>query len=270
MKAISSAANPRFKQWQKLATQPRAVRQLGSTLAEGLHLAQAALDAKVEAEAALVRQGAALDLLHPILDQMNAPVYELSAALYDALAPVEHGVGLMLVLPVLPALLPTHLDADLVYLDGVQDPGNAGALLRVAAAADAAYVCASPTTTALWAPKVLRGAQGAHFGLRVIEQVTPEQLRGVPGVTWIGAAAHQAQALWRATLPSTPIGWMFGSEGQGLCAEAEALCALRVSIPVNAAVESLNVATSAAVCLFERKRRREMMAFNDGVLKAPL
>lgn len=258
MKAISSATNPRFKQWQKLATQPRAVRQLRLTLAEGLHLAQAAIDAKVEPESVLIRQGAPLEVMHPILERTRAPLYELSGVLYDALAPVEHGVGLMLVLPVASAPQPQRVDADLIYLDGVQDPGNAGALLRVAAAADVMYVCASPTTTALWAPKVLRGAQGAHFGLRVIEQVTPEQLRGLQGVTWMGTAAHQAQPLWRAPLPDTPVGWMFGSEGQGLSAEAQALCALSVSIPTNAAVESLNVATSAAVCLFERKRRREM------------
>lgn len=255
MKAITSAANPRFKQWQKLATQPRSVRQLGLTLAEGLHLAQAALDAHVEVESVLLRQGAPLDAMHSLLQRTHAPIYELSAALYDALAPVEHGVGLMLVLPFAAAALPQRPNADLIYLDGVQDPGNAGALLRVAAAADVAYVCASPTTTALWAPKVLRGAQGAHFSLQLIEQVTPEQLRELQGVTWIGAAAHQAQALWRAALPQTPLGWMFGSEGQGLSEPAHALCDLSVSIPLNAAVESLNVAASAAVCLFERKRR---------------
>ncbi len=257
MKPITSESNARFRQWFKLATQPRTVRQLGLTLAEGLHLAQSALDAGLKPEAVLVRHGTPAQTLQPILARTSAAVYELSAALYDALAPVERGVGLMLVLPVATTALPTHADTDWVYLDGLQDPGNAGALLRVAAAAGITHVCASPTTTALWAPKVLRGAQGAHFALRITEHVSVEVLRSVSVLTWIATAARQAQSLWRAPLPTTPVGWLFGSEGQGLSAEAEALAALRVTVPTTAAVESLNVATSAAVCLFERKRRCE-------------
>lgn len=255
MKPITSESNARFRQWLKLATQPRAVRQAGQTLAEGLHLAHAALDAGVQPEAVLVRHSSQPHVLQPILARTSATVYELSAALYDALAPVEHGVGLMLVLPVSAAELPQRADADWVYLDGVQDPGNAGALLRVAAAAGITHVCASAATTALWGPKVLRGAQGAHFALRIIEQVNIEALRSVHALTWIATAAHQAQSLWHAPLPATPVGWLLGSEGQGLSPEAEALAALRVTVPTTTAVESLNVATSAAVCLFERRRR---------------
>lgn len=258
MKAISSDSNPRFRDWLKLASLPRAVRESGRTLAEGLHLAAAALDAGIAPDAVLVRRGADSQPLHDIVERlscMQTPTFELGAALFDRLVPVERGVGLMLVIPVVHATLPERVDADVVYLDGVQDPGNAGALLRVAAAAGVKLVCASPATTALWAPKVLRGAQGAHFSLRLCEQVTPGQLHRIAPVTWIATAAQHAQSLWTVALPLAPIGWMFGSEGRGLSAQAEALCTLRVSIPTSDAVESLNVATSAAVCLFERKRR---------------
>jgi TrmH family RNA methyltransferase len=108
---------------------------------------------------------------------------------------------------------------------------------------------------ALWAPKVLRAAQGAHFALRLHEQVTPAQLGRLGAVRWIATAAHRAQSLWNVGLPRGPVGWMFGSEGRGLSPQAEAMCTLRVTIPIGPAVESLNVATSAAVCLFERRRR---------------
>ncbi len=257
MKPITSDSNPRFRQWLKLATQPRAVRQMGQTLAEGFHLAQAAFDAQVQPVAVLVRHGANVQTLQPVLERTSATVYELSAALYDALAPVERGVGLMLVLPVTSTELPQRADSDFVYLDGVQDPGNAGALLRVAAAAGIKHICASPATTALWAPKVLRGAQGAHFALQLSEHVTPEQLGSVQSIVWVATVAHQAPSLWNVPLPATSVGWMFGSEGQGLSSEAQALCTLRITVPTSTAVESLNVATCAAVCLFERKRRCE-------------
>lgn len=258
MKSISSDANPRFREWLKLATQPRAVREAGLTLAEGLHLAQTALAAGITPEAVLLRRGADRQALHDVLDRvagLRVPEYELGASLFDRLAPVERGVGLILVIPLGESALPPRADGDALYLDGVQDPGNAGALLRVAAAAGVHLVCASPATTALWAPKALRGAQGAHFALRICEQVTPEALKQLGAVTWIATTAQAEQSLWAAALPRGAIGWMFGSEGQGLSREALALCTLRVSIPVSDAVESLNVVTAAAVCLFERKRR---------------
>lgn len=258
MKAISSDANPHFRDWMRLAARPHAVREAGRTLAEGLHLATAALDAGTTPEAVLVRRGADPQVLRELLGRlarMRAPAFELSPALFDRLAPVERGVGLMLVIPVTQATLPERLDADVVYLDGVQDPGNAGALLRVAAAAGIRLVCTSPTTTALWAPKVLRGSQGAHFSLRLCERVAPDALRRMAPVTWVATSTPPAQSLWTVALPRSAVGWMFGSEGQGLSPQAEALCTLKVSIPTSDSVESLNVVTAAAICLFERKRR---------------
>ena len=63
------------------------------------------------------------------------------------------------------------------------------------------------------------------------------------------------EPLWQASLPAGPVGWIFGAEGAGLSAQARAVCTRRVSIPIDSAVESLNVAAAAAVCLFERRRR---------------
>jgi TrmH family RNA methyltransferase len=181
-------------------------------------------------------------------------VYELAAELYDRLGLVEHGAGLTLVLQ-LPAVAAAPAVGDAVYLEGVQDPGNTGTLLRIAAAAGVRQVYAGPGTAALWSPRVLRAGQGAHFRLHLAEDVTldalPERFAG----PWIGTVVRAAAPLWAVELPAGPMGWMFGSEGQGLSAPALARCASRLRIPLDAAVESLNVATAAAVCLFERARR---------------
>jgi len=258
MTEITSAANPRYRQWLKLAHTPRAVRTQGLTLAEGIHLANAALDAGAQPQAVVVRRGAHVGLVQPILDRIrDVPVFQLSAALYDELAPVEQGVGLLLVLEVIDQPHPDAVASDVVYLDGIQDPGNAGAVLRVAAAAGVGHVWTSPSTTALWAPKVLRGGQGAHFALQLSEGIEPEALGALKNIFWTATLAHDAPSLWHTDFPSAPVGWMFGSEGQGLSQRAKALCRIHVSIPISVAVESLNVATSAAVCLFERKRRVE-------------
>lgn len=259
MKPITSAANERYKAWLKLATQPRQVRLQRRTLAEGLHLAQAWLEAEWPVEAVLVRDDEAYGEAHGERNRLadalaqRAPAFALAPALFDALGLVEHGVGLALVVPV-PDEAGGSVTGDALYLDGLQDPGNVGALLRVAAAAGVRHVFASGGTAALWAPKVLRAAQGAHLVLDLREGIAPEQL-ALMDVHWIGTALD-GEPLWQAPLPTEPVGWLFGAEGQGLSAPARAMCRQRLRIPMAPGVESLNVATAAAVCLFERARRR--------------
>jgi TrmH family RNA methyltransferase len=258
VKTISSASNPAFRAWLRLAAQPREARAQRRALAEGLHLGRSALDAAVAVEAVLLRQGARgadVEQLAAAATAGGAVGYELAGALYDRISPVEHGAGLTLVVTVPDHALPARAQDDLLYLDGVQDPGNVGTVLRTAAAAGIHDVLAGPATAALWAPKTLRAGQGAHFRLRLHERVAAESLPAVLDGSWIGADARGGEPLWSAALPAGPVGWIFGGEGAGLSAAARAVCRRLVSIPVDAAVESLNVAAAAAVCLFERRRR---------------
>lgn len=261
MKAISSAANAAYRRWLRVAQAPRAARSTALTLAEGLHLAQAAVDAAVPVEALLVRRGARAPLVAELVERLRgggasaAECFELAPALYDRLAPVERGAGLMLVVPIAAPALPHGAAADMVYLDGVQDPGNVGAIIRTAAAAGVRHVLAGPGTAALWAPKVVRAGMGAHFRLGLHEQVDAGRLRAALRGDWTAAVAHGAPSLWRCDLSAPAIGWVFGAEGAGPSAAALGACGQRVRIDVSGAVESLNVAAAAAVCLFERRRR---------------
>jgi TrmH family RNA methyltransferase len=256
MKSIRSAANPTFRDWLKLATHPRQVRAQRLTLAEGAHVCEALLEARWPLHAAIVRAGAGggeRDALLARLGAAGVPLFELAAALYDALGLVEYGIGLAVVLSV-PAPATAALTGDALYLDGLQDPGNVGALLRVAAAAGVRHVLASGQTAALWAPKVMRAAQGAHLRLDLREQVDVASLTA-SSLHWIGTDLSAGTSLWDARWPATAVGWVVGAEGQGATAEALAACRQRVRIPLARGVESLNVATAAAVCLFERSRR---------------
>jgi TrmH family RNA methyltransferase len=258
MKLIASEANPRYRAWLRLAESPRQVRLAGRTLAEGIHVIEAARAAAHPIEALLVRRGAhgdAVERLQAQLARDGVDCYELAPALFDRLSPVERGAGLIAVIAVVQGPPPRDLAADALYLDGIQDPGNVGALLRVAAAAGVRHVLAGCGTAALWAPKVVRAGQGAHFGLVLHELADPADLRrALPG-PWFGADAHAEMSLWDTTLPAAPVGWMFGAEGRGLSAGARAVCDAYVAIPIEPAVESLNVVSAAAVCLFERRRR---------------
>lgn len=258
MKSIASEANPRYRAWLRLAESSRQIRLAGRTLAEGVHVIEAARAAAHPIEALLVRRaarGQAVERIAAQLASEGVACYELAAALFDRLSPVERGAGLIAVIAITHAPEPRDLAADALYLDGVQDPGNVGALLRVAAAAGVRHVLAGPGTAALWAPKVVRAGQGAHFALALHDVADPVHLKQALLGPWLGADAHAATSLWEVALPAAPIGWIFGAEGRGLSAGARAVCDAVVTIPMAPAVESLNVVSAAAICLFERRRR---------------
>lgn len=258
MKSITSDSNPGFRRWLRLAGSPRAAREHGETLAEGVHLAQCALQAGFPIRAAIACATGLAREAQEVFEQIDAavPRYALARALYDRISPVEQGAGLLLVLGLPTAPLPARSASDMVYLDGVQDPGNVGTIIRTAAAAGVRHVLAAPGTAALWSPRVLRAGMGAHFRIGLHEHVTPEQLPAVLAGRWICATAHDAQSLWSTRLPDGALGWIFGAEGSGPSAAALEISSQRVRIPASSAVESLNVAAAAAVCLFETLRRR--------------
>ena len=149
---------------------------------------------------------------------------------------------------------PRLVKGDCVFLEGIQDPGNVGAILRSAAAfgAGAAVLdraCADP-----WSPKVLRAAVGGHFALSV-QQVAglEDALEGFTG-RLVCTVARDGRPLGEADLAGR-IGWIFGSEGAGVSAALQARAALRVTIPVSPGTESLNVAAAAAICLYQKVSR---------------
>src|SRR5690606_4396398 len=121
-----------------------------------------------------------------------------------------------------------------------------------AAGIDQAFL--SPGCAGAWSPKVLRSAQGAHFAMRLYEEVDLAALHARLRVPLMATALEQAQSLYQQPLPRE-CAWLMGNEGQGVAAELLDLADCRVFIPQAAGVESLNVAAAAAICLFEQRRQ---------------
>lgn len=145
---------------------------------------------------------------------------------------------------------------DIIVLDRVQDPGNVGAILRTAAAAGVRTLLTTPGTAACWAPKVLRAGMGGHFVMDIVENVAPDALQAlVTHLPLAGTVLQGGQSLYGTDLRS-PLAWVFGNEGEGIAPALQKWLGLRLTIPQVAGVESLNVAASAAVCLFEQRRQR--------------
>lgn len=142
----------------------------------------------------------------------------------------------------------------IVILDGIQDPGNAGTILRTAAALGAQGVVALPGTVDLWNPKVVRGSMGVHFRLPLVQATLAELF---------GLLESAKVSLWGTAADGENIGGTdaperlaiaLGNEGAGLSAELRDRCDLLISIPIDPAVESLNVAVAAGVILHELRR----------------
>ncbi|MDR1646876.1 MAG: RNA methyltransferase [Zoogloeaceae bacterium] len=255
LRCIRSRDNADFKYWKKLAHHRRTRRQERRIMLEGVHLAEEWLAAHGRPEVALLSpQGHANADIMAWLNTAECAAVMLADALFRELSGTETPAGLI-VIATLPTLAtPPATDRDTLALDGVQDPGNLGCLLRNAAAAGIAQVVLSADCAEAWSPKALRAGQGAQFRLRLYEDVDlPAFLRMFQGDT-LATALEDAASLYSARWRH-PLAWVMGSEGQGLRPETLAACRQRVRIPMPGATESLNVVAAAAVCLFEMTRR---------------
>lgn len=254
MKLIQSRDNVFFKQLKKLAESGRERRKTGLTLLDGVHLVQAFEAARGPVETLVVAESA---LETDEISRLTAgrDIVVLADSLMREIGLVDTPSGLLAVVAQPKSLAAVDLENDAVLLDGVQDPGNVGTLLRTAAAAGVRQVLLSSACAAAWSPKVLRAGQGAHFVLNIVEDAdlvtAVRDYRGTVAVTCLDGAVSLYEARWQA-----PLAWIFGAEGQGVSPELIAAADLRIKIPMPGAVESLNVGAAAAICLFEALRRR--------------
>jgi TrmH family RNA methyltransferase len=250
---IQSRSNPTIVQLRKLAHDPLAYRAQGRLWLEGEHLCEAYVARGLKPGLAVVMEAAWeqprwRSLAEAAVEVMIVPEVVLAGlSAHDSAPPLAFVVGLAL-----SDRVDSH--APSIVLDRVQDAGNVGTMLRTAAAFGFTQVLALKGCAGLGAPKVLRAAMGAHFGLHLVEGLDESALDSLR-VPCLAADAHAAAVLSDASLP-WPCAWVFGHEGQGLGRTLAARCAGAYRIPQPGGEESLNVAAAAAVCLYESMRQR--------------
>jgi TrmH family RNA methyltransferase len=216
-------------------------------LIEGPRLLSAALDARLPLRAVIgTDEGLARPEISQLVRRAKVSPVALSASLFASIVDAETppGIAAELEMPMLERRGAT------VFLEGVQDPGNVGAIVRSAAAFGAGTIvldrqCADP-----WSPKVLRAGMGGHFslGIRQVEDLAAA-IRAFHGRV-LCATARGGLGL-RDVVIAGDTAWIFGGEGAGVSPGLEALAAERVSISMAPGTESLNVAAAAAICLYE-------------------
>jgi TrmH family RNA methyltransferase len=270
MKTITSRDNAQYKDLKHLATSSQARKKAGQTLLDGIHLCEAYLQLRGMPELCVVSEAT----LHnpeaePLVRQCEAggaPVLVLPEALYSALSQVENGVGLLFIITTPRKKDSLTLSVNAVILDGVQDPGNVGSILRSAAAAGITEVYCSAGTAFCWSPKVLRAAMGAHFVLDIHENVDLAPLVKASSIAVLATSGYARNTLYQVDL-RRPVAWIFGHEGQGVADDLLSMASEQIVVPHLGQVESLNVAACAAVCFFEQLRQNLVLTAKNITLE---
>lgn len=261
MKQISSRENPLIKFLIKLASSARERKALGLTLLDGEHLLRSLADSGGAAEILAISPAALkvpgnTALLERIPGDERVIIPE---NLLGAISHLAAPTGLLAVVKVpTPEQYPASAETCLL-LDGIQDPGNLGTLLRTAAGAGLRHVFLSPGSAMAWSPKVLRAGMGAHFHLSLHENADLGEIAATPGLASVATAPQAPDSIFDADL-QRPLAWLFGAEGAGLSKPLMAAAQLHLNIPMSGPVESLNVASAAAICLFEQLRQARATA----------
>lgn len=239
--------------------------ELGLFAVEGVRLAEELAGAGWSTEYCLFTPSAAANpraaKVLATLAAAGCRQVEVTEAVFAKVTDTEEPQGLLVVAGKRPTALAELLTQPaplLAVLDDIRDPGNAGTVVRTAAAAGCSGVVLLKGCADLYAGKTVRATMGALFSLPVAEGVDrPELVDALAkaGVPLVATALEGATPYFAGDL-SGPAAIVFGNEGRGVGDELLAAAARRLYIPLYGRVESLNVAAAAAVILYEAARQR--------------
>lgn len=268
METIASRQNNLVKTFRALARGRR--EGPDRLLLEGEHLVREALRAGVRITAAalasrmVARNAQAGRAIHRLAEDLNAAgtrVVSVSEDVMAAMSPVQAPSGIVALAEFKPPPLDAVLEASdpcVALLAGVQDPGNLGAVVRTAEASGATGLIACEPSADPFSWKALRGSMGSAFRLAVPERMPlasallAVRRRGL----WIAAAVPRGGTPMYGVDLRRPMALLLGGEGAGLPRDVLVQADERISIPMQPPVESLNVAVSAALLLYEVARQR--------------
>jgi len=253
MKEIRSKDNRIFKECQKLSQKKYRDR-------EGLYL--------IEGEN-LVGEVPADDLVYVIyrdgcqrkLDD-SEKAYWMEGRLFDKLAQTETSQGILAVVrkPVInPEDLKHRIDrnGNVIVLDRLQDPGNIGTIIRTAEGAGYEAVITMKGTADVFSPKTIRAAAGAVFRIPIIQVEDNRELRNLAEKLSkrLVVTGFDTDRYYFDEDLSKGIALVIGNEGSGISKELMEMADIKVKIPMEGNLESLNASVAAGILMYEAKRQ---------------
>ena len=268
METITSANNSLLKLAASLREKKHRDRT-GLFVAEGIRLVEEAVKADWKIHAIIGTEKAysqerVQHIIHMAADGEHR-LTTVSDALYGKITETEQPQGLMAVMEQQETSLETIAAVPkplFMILDGVQDPGNVGALIRTADAAGCYAIFLTGACADVFSGKALRSTMGSLFHIPIVRCRQTSEL-----IDWLQSreiclavtSLEAAQPYFESDLTS-PLAIVFGNEGAGVSASMLARAEKHLYIPILGKAESLNVNAAAAVILFEAARQRGMVA----------
>lgn len=253
---ITSLQNPQVKAWRAL-NKSRAERLgQGLFLAEGEHMAGEAVKER-KARALLLQEGAREKYAALLASAHDLPVYDLAPHVMAALCDAKTPQG---VIAVCPYPRDTQAAGDLlVALDGVQDPGNVGTILRTMDAAGYTGLLLDEKSADPYSPKALRASMGGVF------RIPCRRCDDLPGALAqlaregydVIAGDLRGENMFHRPRAKKKLCVVIGNEGAGISPAVLAIATMRVKIPIPGGAESLNAAVAGAIMMYDLLRERE-------------
>lgn len=246
MEHITSLKNPKVAAWKALKDR-KGRRESGCFLVEGRKMVEEALKSAFDVEAVLVQEGVSFP------DGLTMPVYELPAHVLAAVCDTKTPQGIAAVVRMKEQ---SALGKHIVVLDGVQDPGNVGTIIRTADAAGLDGVLLSNQCADVFSPKVLRATMGSIFRMNLR---TTDDLPGE-----LTKLREKGYSILSSQLDGTPFyerekvaerfALIIGNEGNGVSEQVQQTATHQVRLPMRGGAESLNAAIAAAIMMYELMR----------------
>ncbi|MDO5650894.1 MAG: RNA methyltransferase [Moraxella sp.] len=260
---ITSKDNPTVRHAHALLTQHRIRKKSGQTVIEGVHLLDAYLKQGFKVNKLLISESALahaeiIALQHAgLLDSLaKKDILIIDDNLYKSIRTLGDGLDVMAMIDIPNAPL-GDISTDCLILNGIQDTGNAGTLLRTASAVGIHTIITTPNTAHLYSPKCLRAGMGAHFSLNIFEQIATHEILSKVKTPLFATSSHTDKVIYHHDL-TTPIAWVLGHEGQGVSDEFLQI-ATPIALPQPNGQESLNVGVAGSVCFYEMLRQRSFV-----------
>lgn len=242
-------------------SQRRARLRTGRFLVEGIRVVEELLASSLHvhwvlAASSLEDSGRGADLLHSA-ERLSLPVRRVPDPVFESFAQTDSPQGVLAVAGVPDwqwrDLLRAGEESVLLVLDGVQDPGNYGTLIRTAEALGVAGAVALTGTVDSWNPKAIRAAAGSSFRVPVVSS-NWDEARERLNARGYRVLASQVGGTPIARVAGGRLALVVGNEGAGMSPAVAEAADQRVGIPLRGPAESLNVAAAAAIMLYELLR----------------
>ena len=254
MREIRSKDNKIWKRCEQLTMRKYRDRS-GLYLIEGENLLDEAIRNHVRIETVLVRE----DCQKALPPEAADKAFLLAARLFDKLAQTVTSQGILAVVAKAEVRKEDFIGlpgSNFIVLDRLQDPGNIGTILRTADAAGYRLAILMKGTADVYAPKVVRAATGSLFRMPVVSMASTEEL-----VEFTRAAGNKltatcldAQRCYYDEDLTHDIALVIGNEGSGVAPALIESSELRIKIPMQGNIESLNAAVAAGVLMYEAMR----------------